>query len=283
MRSVPLRGVLAPALFVALALPWSTGSADSPRERRSSLPRCQDSAAVRSVDVDGQTVRAVVAGEGSPAVVFVSDRGRPASDWDRVLPGAARLARVVAFDSAPSATGAAAPDPDRAAGQLERLLTAMDIAPPYVLVGHGSGALVVRRFAALHAAGTAGLVLVEPAGDIGSASVPVVDPSRGGAAAASRPAGPRPEIPTVVLSAGVAAEAAAGSPAPSAPDRVRSQGELAAGSSNAVHIVVGGSGPSIPRDAPEAVLKAVRWVLERSAAPLWGAAGLGPDDGALGT
>jgi pimeloyl-ACP methyl ester carboxylesterase len=51
----------------------------------------------------------------------------------------------------------------RLATELRDLLRAAEVPPPYILVGHSFGGLVVRYFAAQYAEDTAGLVLLEPA------------------------------------------------------------------------------------------------------------------------
>lgn len=51
----------------------------------------------------------------------------------------------------------------RIATELHELLRCASVAPPYILVGHSFGGLVMRIFAARHAHETAGLILVDPA------------------------------------------------------------------------------------------------------------------------
>ena len=51
----------------------------------------------------------------------------------------------------------------RVADELRALLERGGVAPPFVLVGHSFGGLVMRIFAARHRADVAGLVLVDPA------------------------------------------------------------------------------------------------------------------------
>ncbi len=64
--------------------------------------------------------------------------------------------------------GRSAPGPEpRSAEQIARelhaLLATLQIAPPYVLVGHSAGGLYVRVFAHLYPQEIAGLILVDPA------------------------------------------------------------------------------------------------------------------------
>ena len=49
------------------------------------------------------------------------------------------------------------------AAELHALLTAAEVPPPYVLVGHSFGGLTIRAYAASHPEDVAGLVFVDPA------------------------------------------------------------------------------------------------------------------------
>jgi pimeloyl-ACP methyl ester carboxylesterase len=49
----------------------------------------------------------------------------------------------------------------RMVADLRSLLQAADVEPPYVLVGHSMGGMVVRPYAHLHAEEVRGLVLVD--------------------------------------------------------------------------------------------------------------------------
>jgi pimeloyl-ACP methyl ester carboxylesterase len=106
------------------------------------------------------------AGEGQPAVVFDAALGASSLSWSLVHAEIARVTRACVYDRAGFGWSEAGPLP-RTAGQiateLRQLLRSAGIPPPYVLVGHSFGGLVMRLFTARHPADVAGLVLIEPA------------------------------------------------------------------------------------------------------------------------
>jgi pimeloyl-ACP methyl ester carboxylesterase len=134
-------------------------------------------------DVPGQLVR--VAGtihhavvdhgrEGSVPVVFTSGLGGAWFDWDSVVPMVAGRATLVRFDrpglgwSQPSAVP---PSLTGEADRIKRLLEALDLARPAVLVGHSLAGFHVEAFARLYPELTAGIVIVD-----GSAEPDAVPP-----------------------------------------------------------------------------------------------------------
>ena len=120
-------------------------------------------------------------GEGHATVVFESGFATGWSTWRRVLPGLAPQARLLAYSRA--GVGASDPAPsvptveDRVR-DLEGLLAAAKLSPPYVLVGHSYGGLVVRAFAARHPEAVAGLVLVDPASETYTSALRKIEPQR---------------------------------------------------------------------------------------------------------
>lgn len=103
-------------------------------------------------------------GEGGPTVILESGLGGNSLDWSRVQPSVTRFTRVCSYDRAGYGWSDPATEP-RTAGQiaaeLRRLLVYGSVPPPYVLVGHSFGGLVVRMFASLHPADIAGMVLID--------------------------------------------------------------------------------------------------------------------------
>jgi len=86
--------------------------------------------------------------------------------WVFVQPAVAAFARSVAYDRAGFGWSEAGPLPRTAGRAADELRTALDGAgerPPFLLVGHSYGGLVMRIFAARYRADVAGLVLVDPA------------------------------------------------------------------------------------------------------------------------
>jgi pimeloyl-ACP methyl ester carboxylesterase len=120
---------------------------------------------------DGRRMHMVCAGEGTPVVVLdYGAGGTVKKDWGDLAATIAAEAktRVCAYDRAGRGLSDPAATPRTAAAvasDLEQMLTAANVAPPYVLVGHSLGSYHVRQFANAYAGKTAGLVLVDPSGD----------------------------------------------------------------------------------------------------------------------
>ena len=117
----------------------------------------------RRVDIGGAQLEAVVAGSGPVTVVFENGLGSPLEAWDAVVPPIAERARTVRYDrrrAAPSGDLPARTAADLAA-DLRQLLAALAVKPPYILVGHSWGGVIVRTFAHAHPADVAGLVFVD--------------------------------------------------------------------------------------------------------------------------
>jgi pimeloyl-ACP methyl ester carboxylesterase len=99
-------------------------------------------------------------------VVFEAALGASSLSWVRVQPAVARATTAISYDRAGFGSSDAGPLP-RTAGQvateLRTLLQRAAVAPPYILVGHSFGGLVVRLYASRHPADVRGLVLVDPA------------------------------------------------------------------------------------------------------------------------
>jgi pimeloyl-ACP methyl ester carboxylesterase len=118
------------------------------------------------IDVGGHRLSITCEGDGSPAVVFDAALGASSLSWSLVQPEIARITRACSYDRAGFGWSDAGPLPrtaGRIARELRTMLAGLAIPPPFVLVGHSFGALVVRIFAARHPSDVAGLVLVDPA------------------------------------------------------------------------------------------------------------------------
>jgi len=92
--------------------------------------------------------------------------GGSSISWSLVQPDVARLTRTCTYDRAGFGWSDAGPMPrtaGRVADELRVLLDRAGVAPPFVLVGHSFGGLVMRIFAARYRTEVAGLVLVDPA------------------------------------------------------------------------------------------------------------------------
>jgi len=104
-------------------------------------------------------------GAGTPVVILEAGIAASSLTWSRLQPILARSTRVFAYDRAGLAWSDAAPGPrslDALISELRRLAVHADLQPPFVLVGHSFGALVIRAFARAHPAEVAGLIFVDP-------------------------------------------------------------------------------------------------------------------------
>jgi pimeloyl-ACP methyl ester carboxylesterase len=116
---------------------------------------------------DGRSLYLHCEGRGSPTVILETGFGGNSNDWSEVQGPLARATRTCAYDRA--GLGNSLPMPgihDAAAdvGALSQLLEAARIPPPYVLVGHSYGGLLMRLFAHASPLVTVGLVLVDSMG-----------------------------------------------------------------------------------------------------------------------
>ena len=123
----------------------------------------------RLVDLGGYRLHLYCTGPTSPdrpTVVLSAGAGDLAIDWTLVQPTVAQSARVCSYDRAGSGWSDPGPEPrslHQEAGELRRLLTSAGERPPYIVVGHSLGGLVVRVFQAENPGETVGMVLVDPA------------------------------------------------------------------------------------------------------------------------
>ncbi len=134
----------------------------------------------RSVDIGDAQLEAVLAGSGSVTVVFESGLATALEAWDAVVPPIAERARTLRYDRRRAAPAGEVPARTAAdmAADLRQLLSALNVAPPYVLVGHSWGGVIVRTFAHAHPSDVAGLVFVDATHEVvdsrGFALLPVM-------------------------------------------------------------------------------------------------------------
>lgn len=103
--------------------------------------------------------------EGQPVVIFESGLGTPMGNWDRVLDATAKMAPVVTYDRpgiGESEANDQLPTIKNTADRLLKILGHLELAPPYLLVGHSLGGVYVRGFAVYYPELLAGLVIIDP-------------------------------------------------------------------------------------------------------------------------
>lgn len=109
-----------------------------------------------------------LSGSGGPTVILSAGGGRSTLDWSRVQGPLGRTNRVLAFDRAGMGFSDPGPLPrttSRVVADLRAALAALDVEPPYVLVGHSMGSFDARLFAFQHPDEVVGMVLVDPRGN----------------------------------------------------------------------------------------------------------------------
>jgi pimeloyl-ACP methyl ester carboxylesterase len=104
-------------------------------------------------------------GAGEPTVVFESGIGATHLNWRHIQETVSQYAGTVSYDrgglgwSNPSRTPRT---PANIAEELHVMLQRAGLKPPFILVGHSFGGLVMRRFALLYPDEVAGVLLVDP-------------------------------------------------------------------------------------------------------------------------
>ncbi len=135
----------------------------------------------RIVDA-GQGLRMYMVERGprgrTPAVVFESGFGATSLNWMHIQESLAGRAHTVAYDRCGlgwSSESNTERTPVNIAGELRAMLRAAQIDPPWVLVGHSFGGLVMQRFALDYPNEVSGLVLLDP---MRTHEWPPVDPTQ---------------------------------------------------------------------------------------------------------
>jgi hypothetical protein len=119
----------------------------------------------KRVDVGGYRLHLDCRGEGSPIILLEGGLGLSASAWAWIQLQLAERSRVCTYDRAGygwSEGGPSARSADRLVEDLHNLLGVAGEEPPFVLVGHSLGGLLVRAFHGAHPEEVAGLVLLDP-------------------------------------------------------------------------------------------------------------------------
>lgn len=256
----------------------------------------------RAVDLDGRSLVTTMSGRGRPTVVLETGLGAESAEWSLIQRAIASVTRVLRYDRAGRGASDPASGPRSAndlVDDLALLLRRARISPPYVLVGHSLGGLLMRLFAQRHRSDVAGLVLVDsmhedqfdvfgplfppPAPD----ELPALTETRrfwtGGwrdtrstqerldlvlSSAQGRAVTTLGDLPLHVLTAGTFLNQ------PMVPQGQRArlqrlwdelQAKFLALSSDASHSRVESSGHFVQREAPQRVVEAIRQVLDRAA------------------
>src|SRR5687768_3684140 len=116
------------------------------------------------VDIGGRRLYIKCMGEGSPSVILEHGMATESGSWAVVQGAVARFTRVCAFDRAGRGTSDPAPVPrtsEDMVADLHALLQNANVPRPYILVGNSLGGFNARLFAHKYPDEVAGLVLVD--------------------------------------------------------------------------------------------------------------------------
>src|SRR5438093_1704902 len=161
LRSLTRRLVLYP-LFVALVFAGVGGSYETIQEQ---IDRSTTAMPGHLVDVGGRRLYLHCTGSGSPTVVLVSGLAETSVYWGGwIAPAVAQNTAVCAYDRAGQGWSDPPPSPQdgvAVATDLHNLLANAQIPGPYVVVGHSTGGVYARIFAARYPDQVAGMVMLD--------------------------------------------------------------------------------------------------------------------------
>jgi len=104
-------------------------------------------------------------GVGEPTVLFEAGIGATHLNWRAIQEAIAESSCAVAYDRCGlgwSSRSRTARTPGNIATELHQMLERAGLKPPFILVGHSFGGLVMRRYALLYPEEVAGVVLIDP-------------------------------------------------------------------------------------------------------------------------
>lgn len=116
------------------------------------------------INLGGYSLYSRRSGAGKPAVVFEGGLGDDSAIWNLVEPIVAKRTTTLVYDRAGLGRSSKATSPRtfvNVVADLSTVLAQLRIEPPYILVGHSLGGLLVRLYAASYPEAVAGLVLVD--------------------------------------------------------------------------------------------------------------------------
>ena len=133
------------------------------------------------ISVAGHQVNMVKMGAGPYTVIFESGFGTDLTAWRNVAPAIAKSAQVVAYSRAGTGKSQARPGERTLAAntsELEQMIAAAQLRPPFILVGHSYGGFLIRDFAARNPAQVAGMVFVDASDERIETELRKIDPVR---------------------------------------------------------------------------------------------------------
>lgn len=115
-------------------------------------------------DIGKRKLHVTATGHGSPTIILEAGMGGCSLDWALVAPALSKNANVITYDRAGlgfSEDILEWPTCSAYVDDLRALLKTLGAAPPYLLVGHSYGGMIMRLFASRFPDEVCGLVLVD--------------------------------------------------------------------------------------------------------------------------
>jgi pimeloyl-ACP methyl ester carboxylesterase len=131
----------------------------------SAIDRRRYPAPGRLVPVQGTRLHAYSEGEGEPTIILESGIAASSLNWRAVQAELAQFTRVISYDRAGFGWSEAARTPrtiDNLVSELEKMLDALEISGPLILVAHSFGSLIARSYFYRNPDRVVGLLLLDP-------------------------------------------------------------------------------------------------------------------------
>ena len=130
----------------------------------SGLVSCNSKSQERIVNFEEYQIHIKETGKGKPTVIIEAGLGSGYDAYDTLQTAISPLTKVVSYDR--PGLGESSESPNRRTlpnyiNELRLLLQKENIDPPYILVGHSLGGLIMRYYAHKHPNEVAGLVLID--------------------------------------------------------------------------------------------------------------------------
>jgi pimeloyl-ACP methyl ester carboxylesterase len=118
------------------------------------------------INIGSHSLHAIVAGQDKdgPTVILESGMGGCALDWSLVQPELSKHTKVISYDRAGfgwSTQTIDKPTCENYILDLRELLSRLELKPPYLLVGHSYGGMIMRLFASEFPDEVMGIILVD--------------------------------------------------------------------------------------------------------------------------
>lgn len=128
------------------------------------LISCNTKKNERMVDFGDYQIHLKEAGRDHPTIILEAGLGSGFDDYDTLQTAISEFAKVILYDRPGLGKSSESPDPRTLpvyVNELKELLHIENIEPPYILIGHSLGGLIMRYYAYKYPEEIVGLVLID--------------------------------------------------------------------------------------------------------------------------